>query len=128
MYSIARLKSEDRKALFDAYSFQYRESPEIVEKDFWVTLLLDYLFHHSEFKEDFTFKGGTSLSKCFNIINRSSEDIDLILNWSALGYSDEDIYEDRSNSAQLKYNKSVEDAAMEFIENKLKPSMEKGLK
>ena len=128
MYSIARLKAEDRKALFDAYSFQYRESPEIVEKDFWVTLLLDYLFHHSEFKEYFTFKGGTSLSKCFNIINRFSEDIDLILNWSALGYSDEDIYEDRSNSAQLKYNKSVEDAAMEFIENKLKPSMEKGLK
>ena len=34
MYSIARIKSEDRKALFDAYSFQYRESPEIVEKDF----------------------------------------------------------------------------------------------
>ncbi len=41
MYSIARLKAENRKALFDAYSFQYRESPEIVEKDFWVTLLLD---------------------------------------------------------------------------------------
>ncbi|MCQ2793165.1 MAG: hypothetical protein MJ221_01905 [Bacilli bacterium] len=32
MYSIARLKAEDRKALFDAYSFQYRESPEIVER------------------------------------------------------------------------------------------------
>lgn len=128
MYSIARLKAEDRKALFNAYSFQYRESPEIVEKDFWVTLLLDYLFHHSEFKEYFTFKGGTSLSKCFNIINRFSENIDLILNWSALGYSDKDIYEDRSNSAQLKYNRSVEDTAMEFIENKLKPSMEKGLK
>lgn len=127
MYSIANLKVEDRKALFDAYSFQYRESPAIIEKDFWVTLLLDYLFNHSEFREYFTFKGGTSLSKCFNIINRFSEDIDLILDWSALGYSDEEIYEERSNSAQLKYNKSVEDAAMEFIENKLKPSMEEGL-
>ncbi len=128
MYSIAKLNDADRKALFDAYSFKYRESPEIVEKDYWVTLLLDYLFNYSEFKDYFTFKGGTSLSKCFDIINRFSEDIDLILNWSALGFNDDDVYRIRSNNAQLKYNKNIEDAAMEFIKNKLKPSMEKDLK
>ena len=123
MYSIAKLSNADRKDLFDTYSFQFNKRPEIVEKDFWVTLLLDNLFHKSEFKDYFTFKGGTSLSKCFGIIDRFSEDIDLILNWNALGFTDEDIYSSRSNNAQLKYNKSIEDMAMVFIETKLKPSM-----
>lgn len=128
MYKIAKLSKSDRKDLFDAYAFQYRESPEIVEKDFWVTLILDYLFHKSKFKDYFIFKGGTSLSKCFNIINRFSEDIDLILNWSALGISDDDIYKSRSNTAQLKYSRTIEERAMTFIETKLKPSMEKDFK
>ena len=51
----------------------------IIEKDFWVCLMLDYLFHKCKWKTNFTFKGGTSLSKCYHLIQRFSEDIDLIL-------------------------------------------------
>ena len=123
MYSIAKLSNLDRRDLFDAYAFRYKRRPEIVEKDFWVTLMLDYLFQKSAYKDCFTFKGGTSLSKCFGIIDRFSEDIDLVLNWNVLGLTDEDIYFERSNTAQLKYNRTIEDMAKEFIENKLKPSM-----
>lgn len=128
MYSIAKLKNSDRKTLFDAYVYQYGGTPEIVEKDFWVTLVLDYLFHKSKYKDYFTFKGGTSLSKCFGIIDRFSEDIDLILNWEALGVTDKDIYEQRSNNAQAKYNQSIENLAMGFIADKLLPSMSADLK
>lgn len=127
MYRIAKLSIEDRKALFDLYSFNYRESPEIVEKDFWITLLLDYLFNKSEYKDYFIFKGGTSLSKCFNIIDRFSEYIDLILDWTILGFSNEDIYQKRSNTLQVKYNFEINEKALHFIKNKLKPSMEKDL-
>lgn len=46
----------------------------IIEKDYYVTLFLKKL---SEIQPDIIFKGGTSLSKCYKIINRFSEDIDL---------------------------------------------------
>ena len=51
--------------------------PAIVEKDYYVTLLLKRI---NKKCPDIIFKGGTSLSKCFKIINRFSEDIDIGLN------------------------------------------------
>lgn len=51
--------------------------PSIIEKDYYVTLLLKKI---NEKCPDIIFKGGTSLSKCFKIINRFSEDIDIGLN------------------------------------------------
>ena len=49
-----------------------------IEKDYWVTLALHTIFHHEIGKET-VFKGGTALSKCFGIIERFSEDIDLVV-------------------------------------------------
>lgn len=37
----------------------------ILEKDYWVCFVLNYLFSQCKWHNDFTFKGGTSLSKCF---------------------------------------------------------------
>lgn len=52
--------------------------PEIyVEKDYWVTYALHILFN-SEVQEYIVFKGGTALSKCFGLIERFSEDIDIV--------------------------------------------------
>ena len=59
----------------------------IIEKDFWVCLTLDYLFHICKWKQAFAFKGGTSLSKVYGLIDRFSEDIDLILDWRTVGYA-----------------------------------------
>lgn len=53
-------------------------SPVILEKDFWVCWLLGVLFE-SVFAGSLVFKGGTSLSKVFGVIDRFSEDIDLSL-------------------------------------------------
>ncbi|MDQ6482177.1 nucleotidyl transferase AbiEii/AbiGii toxin family protein [Dyadobacter sp. LHD-138] len=49
-----------------------------IEKDYWVTYALYVIFHHS-IGEDTIFKGGTALSKCFAMIDRFSEDIDLVV-------------------------------------------------
>jgi predicted nucleotidyltransferase component of viral defense system len=51
---------------------------DIIEKDFWVCFTLKLLFELNEIKNHLTFKGGTSLSKVFKVINRFSEDIDCI--------------------------------------------------
>ncbi|MES2588845.1 MAG: nucleotidyl transferase AbiEii/AbiGii toxin family protein [Bacteroidota bacterium] len=49
-----------------------------IEKDYWVTYALHLIFHNDIGKET-VFKGGTALSKCFGIIQRFSEDIDLVV-------------------------------------------------
>lgn len=49
-----------------------------IEKDYWVTYVLQ-LISRSEVNEFTIFKGGTSLSKCFDLIKRFSEDIDLVI-------------------------------------------------
>ena len=50
-----------------------------VEKDWWVTAVLRALFA-LPYAKDLSFKGGTSLSKCYNLIERFSEDIDIAVN------------------------------------------------
>ncbi len=50
-----------------------------VEKDYWVTFALKQIFTDTNSKDIAVFKGGTSLSKCFKIIERFSEDIDMVV-------------------------------------------------
>lgn len=49
-----------------------------IEKDYWVTYALFHIFKN-EIGKQTVFKGGTALSKCFGIIQRFSEDIDLVV-------------------------------------------------
>ena len=86
MIEIAKLPVDDRRELFHNTAAKIGLHDAIVEKDFWVCLTLDYLFHRSPWKKSVTFKGGTSLSKGYHLISRFSEDIDLILDWRVLGY------------------------------------------
>ena len=61
----------------------------IVEKDFWVCWVLKQLFSIEALSDRLLFKGGTSLSKIFHAINRFSEDIDLAVDYVALGFTGE---------------------------------------
>lgn len=49
-----------------------------VEKDYWVAYALFTIFNN-DISKDTVFKGGTALSKCYNMIERFSEDIDLVV-------------------------------------------------
>lgn len=60
-----------------------------VEKDVWVTCVLQMLFA-SNISGDIIFKGGTSLSKAYNLIERFSEDIDISVNPQVFGMESED--------------------------------------
>lgn len=62
MISIARLPPQDRADLFMIAARSMGVPLAIIEKDFWVCYMLDYLFHRSEFGPHLVFKGGTSLS------------------------------------------------------------------
>ena len=69
---------EDFKYFIIEAAKQVNLSEFIVEKDYWVTYLLKNLVK-SEFADEFVFKGGTCLSKAYNLIERFSEDIDLLM-------------------------------------------------
>lgn len=70
---------DERRAMIQAVSQAKQIDEASAEKDWWVTAVL-YAMFHTSISEYLLFKGGTSLSKGWNIINRFSEDIDLALN------------------------------------------------
>jgi Nucleotidyl transferase AbiEii toxin, Type IV TA system len=88
MNTWAKATPEDREALFNQTAVTKGISPEIIEKDFWVCWTLHQVFQLHNFPR-LIFKGGTSLSKAFGIIQRFSEDIDLVINRHELGFKDE---------------------------------------
>lgn len=70
MREVARRKPDDLRALFTNVSVKKGLSAAIVEKGFWVCWLLDYLFGMSPWQKQMAFKGGTSLSKAYGLIER----------------------------------------------------------
>lgn len=127
MKNIARLSDEERYELFRNTADKMKLHDAVVEKDFWVCFTLDYLFHRSPWKNIITFKGGTSLSKAFNLISRFSEDIDLILDWRILGYSKDEPWEERSKTKQEIFNRQANDRAEQFLNEVMCPEMQKAL-
>lgn len=72
------LLSKEERALFFGTAAEIMQMPfEIIEKDYWVVWVLERLFSFVKMKSHLTFKGGTSLSKAYGLIDRFSEDIDL---------------------------------------------------
>jgi len=61
---------------------------EAIEKDWWVTMMLSALFS-CECAGNIVFKGGTSLSKAWNLIERFSEDIDISIDRAFFGFEGE---------------------------------------
>ena len=66
--------TKEFKKIIDIVSTNISIDPVFVEKDYYITMILKLLQSKCP---DVIFKGGTSLSKCFGIINRFSEDIDI---------------------------------------------------
>jgi len=80
------LNKEEQTNLFIQVSLQTGLPPFAIEKDAWVTLALRMLFG-SKLNPHIVFKGGTSLSKCYGLIKRFSEDIDFSIDREYLGFT-----------------------------------------
>jgi predicted nucleotidyltransferase component of viral defense system len=70
--------ADDFSALITFTANHFNRSIEFVEKDYWITLTLNLLARSANV-ENVVFKGGTSLSKGYQLINRFSEDIDIAM-------------------------------------------------
>jgi hypothetical protein len=73
MDKIAAGPASDRRDLFRESASRLGMNPAIVEMDFWVCWILKLLFAEPALKNQTVFKGGTSLSKVFGLIDRFSE-------------------------------------------------------
>lgn len=76
---------EERKQILDSLQTQIGLKSAIIEKDWWVTAVLRALFQ-LPYAEHLSFKGGTGLSKCWNLIQRMSEDADIGITREFLGF------------------------------------------
>lgn len=118
MDKVALLSAEKRNELFEESARRRGVLPAIIEKDFWVCWVLKKLFESKKLSKHLVFKGGTSLSKVYGVIDRFSEDIDLVLDWGLLGYGKdgEDPWEEKPSSTQLdKFNKEFNERSREYI-------------
>ena len=81
--SYFRLSARDKSDALNAASAVSGRPPHLLEKDIWVVWSLAALFD-SQFGSHLVFKGGTALSKAYNVIRRFSEDVDLTYDIRAL--------------------------------------------
>lgn len=87
MNNLARMTAAQRAEIFAETAARKGLAEAVIEKDYWVCWMLKHLFSTEAFSRRLLFKGGTSLSKIFHAISRFSEDIDLAVDYAALGFT-----------------------------------------
>jgi len=109
-----RLSFNDKITCFQAISDRYDLKMPAVEKDWWVTHTLAIIFS-MDCAKSIIFKGGTSLSKAWKIIERFSEDIDLALDREFLGFAGEI---SKTQISKLRY------ASYKYLTEKFTPELQ----
>jgi hypothetical protein len=117
--SFLTLPTDERRLYIDQAAIRRNVSAVVLEKDFWVCWLLGLLFG-SEFAGSLVFKGGTSLSKVFGVIDRFSEDIDLSLSPEFLKLPEAGTSRNQAN----KWMTKAEAACAEAVERQIAPGLE----
>ncbi len=111
------LGDEEKKMLFARASEQTKLSAQVIEKDWWVTIVLQLLSQSSS-ADYLSFKGGTSLSKAWGLIDRFSEDADLALDHTFFGI------DNTSRSQRLKLRKESRQFITETLSSELSNALD----
>ena len=91
---------ERQRVIYDEAGRRLGLSAGSMEKDLWVCWTLRALFRLPSTGPHLTFKGGTSLSKGWKLIDRFSEDIDVVINRESLGFGGADSPEEAPSNKQ----------------------------
>lgn len=125
MDAFAQSSGADRRLAFEQSALKRQLSPQILEKDFWVCWTLKQLFTLPTIGEHLIFKGGTSLSKVFHVIERFSEDIDVSIDRGFLGFGgDNEPEAGSSNKEKQRRIDALRVACQQMIANALQPALE----
>ncbi|MFY7993207.1 MAG: nucleotidyl transferase AbiEii/AbiGii toxin family protein [Bacteriovoracaceae bacterium] len=127
MDKFLNINNREKEIAYRRASEETGLSEGIIEKDFWVCWILKELFSIDELKDNLTFKGGTSLSKIYKVIDRFSEDIDISIERAYLGFKDN---KDPANVGSKQANKLIEqlgEACQKFVRDDLFSILEKSI-
>jgi hypothetical protein len=102
MDGVVKMSAEDRRLACVQAEERLGLQAASIEKDFWVCWTLRELAGLPDLGQHLTFKGGTSLSKAWKLIDRFSEDIDLVVDRDTLGFGGAASPERAPNNAQRK--------------------------
>ena len=114
------LTPKERFPYFEKAAAQMGVSVPMIEKDYWVVWVLGRLFSIVEIKDHLTFKGGTSLSKVYGLIRRFSEDVDLSIEKSFFGFSeDKSPDQDASRKQRSAFVERLSQECGEYVQHTL---------
>jgi hypothetical protein len=127
MDKFIKLSSIERDEVFQEVANRMGVTPIVIEKDFWVCWTLKHLYSIPELANNITFKGGTSLSKAYNIIKRFSEDIDLAIDKKCISNTDfaDPMEQSISGNEKARRVKQLQQSASIFAQDKILPLLKK---
>lgn len=127
MNAFAQMSSEERGLFFRQASERLSPSipPAVIEKDFWVCWTLCLLNEIEALRGNITFKGGTSLSKGWGLIERFSEDIDIAISRKVFGQSPPNGAEDALSNRQRRIRlEQLEESCALMIREVVMPNLQ----
>ncbi len=124
MTRLAERTREERAVFIEEAASRLGTLPFIVEKDYWVCWLLGKIFADPRWAPHLVFKGGTSLSKVFNAIQRFSEDIDFSISPLSLGHPEIELDEAPSKSMRQKRFKQLQATCAKEVSSRLRADLE----
>jgi len=127
MDNILSLTEQEQRQFFEEAGNRLGLPRTSIEKDFWVCWTLRELFRLPGWGEHLTFKGGTSLSKGWKLIQRFSEDIDIVIDRGPLGFGGENSPEAaRSSKGRRNRLEGLRAACRRAVQDSIEPAF-KGL-
>ena len=112
------LSIEQRMTILTQVNGRTNQDYQTIEKDWWVTQVLKAIFS-LPYAEHLSFKGGTSLSKAWHLIDRFSEDIDIAISRDFLGYGGE--------LSRTQISDKLRRAACSFVREKMQQDLHEQL-
>ena len=124
MDGVVKMSAEERRLACVQAEDRLGLQAGSIEKDFWVCWTLRELARLPNLGEHLTFKGGTSLSKGWKLIDRFSEDIDLVVDRDTLGFGG-DASPERASSRnqQRKRLDALIEACRRWVQDCLQPAL-----
>ena len=117
------LGARERADILRTAAARSRRSAIILEKDIWVCWVLDALFSMPD-PHPMAFKGGTSLSKVYGVIDRFSEDVDVTLDYRAFDDGFDPFADGASRTATRRFSERLRDRVASHVRDTVAPALD----
>ncbi len=117
------LGAGERADILRTIAADARRSAVVLEKDIWICWVLDALFSMPD-AHPMAFKGGTSLSKVYGVIDRFSEDVDVTLDYRAFDDGFDPFAEGASRTATRQFSERLKDRVASHVLDVVAPALD----